>query len=146
MTELALENVGGLDLNFTGFSRMTLKVEGGDKPDEALRPEDIQAAKTAETFDDLSLEQVKELVRRLNVAQGYDAFLKDALITFPQASVRKRAYVRIMERQLRLDAIEARINGDFYPDRLARGFNWVQAVLDGPVDDDQRGTGYWPST
>lgn len=138
LTELALENVGGLDFNFTHFSRMTLKVEGSDKPEEALQPEDMQAAKSAETFDDLSLEQVKDLVRRLNVGKNYDAFLKDALITSPQAAVRKQAYARVMERQLRLDAIEAKINGDFYPDRLARGFNWVQTVLDAPVDDDKR--------
>ena len=43
-----------------------------------------------------------------------------------------------MAQQLRLDAIEAKINGDFLPDRLARGFNWVSVVLDHPVDDDQR--------
>jgi hypothetical protein len=138
LTELALENIGGLDFNFTEFSRLTLKTEGSDKPDEALRPEDMLAAQAAETFAGLSLEQVKELVRRLNVGQSHNAFLKDALITSPGAALRKRNYVRTMERQLRLDAIEAKINGDFYPDRLARGFAWVQAVLDVPVDDHRR--------
>lgn len=137
LTELALENVGGLDFNFTGFSRLTLK-KGDAKPDEALRPEDIKAAQSAEVFDGLTLEQVKDLVRRLNVGKNYDAFLKEALITSPGAAVRKQAYVRVMARQLRLDAIEAKINGDFLPDRMARGFNWVRAVLDAPVDDDQR--------
>jgi hypothetical protein len=138
LTELALENVGGMDFNFTGFSRLTLKTQGDTKPDEALRPEDIRAAQAAESFDGLSLDQVKDLIRRLNVGQGYDAFLKDALITSTGAALRKKTYVRVMERQLRLDAIEAKINGDFYPDRMARGFAWVQAVLDAPVDSDQR--------
>lgn len=138
LTELAMENVGGLDFNFTGYSRLTLKAKGDAKPDEALGPEDIQAAQSLEDFEGLTLQQVKDLVRRLNVGKSYDVFLKEALITSPGAAVRKHTYVRVMARQLRLDAIEAKINGDFLPDRLARGFNWVQAVLDAPVDDDQR--------
>jgi hypothetical protein len=118
LTELGLENVGGMDLNFTNFSWMT---------DKAGKP-----------YEELTPEQVKDLVRTVNVGESYDAFLKDRLITSSGAIAQKQTYARVMARQLRLDAIEARITGDFLPDRLARGFNWVQAVLDAPVDSDQR--------
>jgi len=133
LTELALENLGGLDFNFTHFSRLSENTR--KKPDEALLPEDLEAAPA---YDGLTLQQVKDLVRAVNVGQGYDAFLKDRLITSPAALAQKHTYGQVMRRQLRLDAIEAKIHGDFLPDRLARGFNWVRAVLDAPVDSDRR--------
>lgn len=124
LTELALDNLGSLDFNFTHFSRLTLKQEGASEPIRA--------------YDGLSLQQVKDLIRTVNVGQGYQDFLKASLITSAAALAHKHRYARVLERQLRLDAIEAKINGDFLLDRLARGFNWVQAVLDAPVDSDQR--------
>ncbi len=133
LTELALENVGGLDLNFTHFSRLSENT--GKKPDEVLLPEDLTPATP---YEGLSLHNVKDLVRTVNVGQGYEMLLKDRLITSPGALAQKNTYGQVMLRQLRLDAIEAKINGDFLPDRLARGFNWVRVVLDEPVDSDRR--------
>lgn len=133
LTELALENVGGLDLNFTNFSRLTENT--GKKTDEALLPEDHTPARP---YEALTLHNVKDLVRTVNVGQGYETLLKDRLITSPGALAQKHTYGQVMLRQLRLDAIEAKINGDFLPDRLARGFNWVRVVLDEPVDSDRR--------
>lgn len=133
LTALSLENVGGLDFNFTHFSRLSENTR--KKPDEALLPEDLEPAPV---YDGLTLQQVKDLVRTVNVGQGYESFLKDRLITSPSALALKHTYGQVMLRQLRLDAIEAKINGDFLPDRLARGFNWVRAVLDAPVDSDRR--------
>ncbi|SEN13185.1 hypothetical protein SAMN04487857_110125 [Pseudomonas sp. ok272] len=124
LTELALDNLGSLDFNFTNFSRLTLKPEGASEPLRA--------------YEGLTLQQVKNLIRTVNVGQGYQDFLKANLITSAAALAHKHTFARVLERQLRLDAIEAKINGDFLVDRLARGFNWVQAVLDSPVDSDQR--------
>ncbi|CAI2799013.1 hypothetical protein K7402_28695 [Pseudomonas fluorescens group sp.] len=135
LTQLALENVGGLDLNFINFSRLTEKTEDLDKPDEALRPEDF---KTAKVYEGLTVEQVRDLVRGVNVGGTYGALLRERLITSPQALAQKKTYVQVLAHQLRLDAIEARIAGDFLPDRLERGFNWVRVVLDEPIDSDQR--------
>ncbi|WP_236412899.1 dermonecrotic toxin domain-containing protein [Pseudomonas syringae] len=120
LTELALENVGGLDFNFTNFSRLT---DNNDVAYTALTPE-----------------QLKDLVRSANIGDRYDAFLKDRLIASPEALAQKGNFARCLALQVRLDAIEAKIAGDFLPDRLARGFNWVQAVLDEPVDSDRRQT------
>lgn len=120
LTELALDNVGGLDFNFAHFSRLT------DKDGAA--------------YSDLTVEQVKDLVRTANIGDSYDALLKDRLITSPAALAQKSNFARGIARQVRLDAIEAKIAGDFLPDRLARGFNWVRVVLDQPVDSDRRET------
>ncbi|KRP61721.1 hypothetical protein [Pseudomonas trivialis] len=120
LTELALENVGGLDFNFTHFSRLT--------------------DKSGAPYTALTVEQVKELVRSANIGNRYDVFLKDRLITSPEALAQKGQFARCLALQVRLDAIEAKIAGDFLPDRLERGFNWVRVVLDQPVDSDQRET------
>ncbi len=118
LTELALENIEWLDLNFTNFAWLTDKTH---------------AAYTA-----LSVAQVKELVRTVNIGDSYEKFLKARLITSPQAVAEQQRYVQIMALQLRVDALEAKIAGDFLDDRLDRGFNWVSSVLAGPTDDDKR--------
>src|SRR5450830_100412 len=118
LTALSLENVGGLDFNFTHFSRLSENTR--KKPDEALLPEDLEPAPA---YDGLTLQQVKDLVRTVNVGQGCESFLKDRLMTSPSALAQKHTYGQVMLRQLRLDAIEAKINGDFLPDRLARALH-----------------------
>lgn len=120
LSELALENVGGLDFNFTHFSHLT------DKKKQA--------------YTALSVDQVKDLVRTANIGNRYDVFLKDRLITSPEAIARKSHFARYLALQVRMDAIEAKIAGDFLPDHAGRGFNWVQVVLDEPVDSDRRQT------
>lgn len=134
LTELALDNLGSLDFNFTRFSRLTLKREDGSDP----RASSSHSTEPSPAYEGLSLQQVKALIRTVNIGQGYQDFLKASLITSPAAAARKQTFAQVLERQLRLDAIEAKINGDFLFDRLARGFNWVQAVLDEPVDSDRR--------
>ncbi|MDQ0654982.1 dermonecrotic toxin domain-containing protein [Pseudomonas cedrina] len=118
LTELALENIEWLDLNFTNFSRLT---------DKAQTP-----------FTGLSVAQVKDLVRTLNIGDSYEQFLKARLITSPSAQAEQQRYMEVMALQLRVDAVEAKIAGDFLADRLDRGFNWVMSVLAGPTDDDKR--------
>jgi hypothetical protein len=118
LTDLALENVGGLDFNFTNFSTLTDK---DDKP-----------------YPDLTTQQVKDLVRQVNICDKYDQFLRDHLLTSTAAIAQKERFIRLMSKQMLLDAIEAKISGDFLADRLDRGFSWVKAVLKTPEDTDQR--------
>ncbi|WP_395608169.1 dermonecrotic toxin domain-containing protein [Pseudomonas sp. B22129] len=119
LTELALENVEWLDLNFINFSRLT----------------DTEQA----PFTALSTAQVKDLVRKVNIGDSYERFLKARLVTSDAAKSEQQRYTQVMALQLRVDALEAKIAGDFLPDRLNRGFNWVMTVLAGPTDDDKRG-------
>lgn len=120
LTELALENIEWLDLNFTRFARLT---------DSDQQP-----------YTALTVEQVKTLIRTLNIGDSYEQFLKARLISSQQAQATQQQYTEVMARQLRVDAREAKIASDFLTDRQDRGFNWVMSVLDGPVDDDQRRT------
>lgn len=138
LTELALENVGGLDFNFSNFSTLTLKTASGLRPASIPLSPNVNPVAGLPAYEDLTVEQVKDLVRRLNVGKTYWDFLREHLITSEEAKLRKQTFARLMAAQLRLDAIEAKIAGDFVVDRLARGFNWVKAVLDQPVDNDQR--------
>jgi hypothetical protein len=118
LTELALENIEWLDLNFTNFSRLTDKKQA--------------------PFTALTVAQVKDLVRTVNIGNSYEQFLKARLITSPSAQAEQQRYTEVMALQLQVDALEAKIAGDFLADRLDRGFNWVTSVLAGPTDDDKR--------
>ena len=138
LTELALENVGGLDFNFSNYSTLNVKAASSATSNRSTLAPNINPAAGLPAYDGLTIEQVKDMVRSLNVGQHYQDFLKEKLITSAAALLRKQTFAQLMAQQLRLDAIEAKINGDFLPDRLARGFNWVSVVLDHPVDDDQR--------
>ncbi|MCM2364536.1 DUF6543 domain-containing protein [Pseudomonas sp. SR18] len=118
LTHVALENVGGLDFNFVNFSTIT---DNQGKP-----------------YEGLSASQVKDLVRGLNIGEKYDAFLKDRLLTSPAALAQRDSYATLMQYQVRLDAVEAKIAGDFLPNRHDRGFNWVNCALDHPEDTSER--------
>ncbi len=138
LSELALENVGGLDFNFSNFSTLNLKPASGLRPAGIPSSPNINPVAGLPAYDGLSIEQVKDLVRRLNVGQTYRDFLQAQLVTSEPAKRRKQTFARLMAAQLHLDAIEARIAGDFAVDELARGYHWVKAVLEQPVDNAQR--------
>lgn len=118
LTQLALENVEWMDLNFINFSTLT----------------NIDQT----PFTALSVTQVKDLVRKVNIGDSYDRLLKEHLLTSDAAKIEQQRYTQVMALQLRVDALEAKIARDFLPDRLDRGFNWVMSVLRGPTDDDER--------
>ncbi|MCU1763393.1 hypothetical protein NTD84_27220 [Pseudomonas sp. 14P_8.1_Bac3] len=139
LTELALDNISGIDHNFTRYAKLSLKTAVVGEP-KKTGPSKPPAAEALTAYDDLTVEQVKNLIRTTNVGQAHQDFLKASLVTSPAALARKQSFAGLVERQLRLDALEAKINGDFLPDRLERGFHWVQAVLDAPTDSDQRKT------
>ncbi len=118
LTALALENVSGIDLNFVNYSRVT---DARDQPYSALSPA-----------------QIKDLVRSVNIGGRYPEFLKQRLLTSPEALAQKASYARITAMQMRVDVLEAKIAGDFLPDRLDRGFHWVNSVLNHPQDSNDR--------
>ncbi|RMO97948.1 hypothetical protein ALQ33_05159 [Pseudomonas syringae pv. philadelphi] len=86
------------------------------------------------------------LIRDLNIGEDYPQFLRTLLSTSPTGLWHRERYSRVMLAQMRLDGIEARMAGDFLedgslpPDLANRGHKWVTAVLDHPVDGDDRAT------
>lgn len=118
LTQLALENVEWIDLNFINFSKLTNRDQT--------------------PFTALSVTQVKDLVRKVNIGDSYERFLKERLMTSEAAKIEQQRFTQVMALQIRVDALEAKIARDFLPDRLDRGFNWVMSVLAGPTDDDKR--------
>lgn len=118
LTQLALENVEWIDLNFINFSKLTNKDQT--------------------PFTALSVTQVKDLVRKVNIGDSYDRFLKERLMTSEAAKIEQQRFMKVMALQMRVDALEAKISRDFLPDRLDRGFNWIMSVLAEPTDNDKR--------
>ena len=112
MTQLALENVSKFDIDYALTARVTTGSASG--------PQSLQ----------LSPAQVKTIIRTVNIGDSYQAFLQDKLIDSPMAVSRRETAMQLMIAQMRLDALEAKISGDFSPDRLDRGYRWVEAVLD----------------
>lgn len=80
---------------------------------------------------------VHGLVRDLNVGDSYALFLRQRLLSSDFGQWSRDSYAQVMATQMRLDAIEAKMAGDL-PDRVGRGYKWVRAVVDHPVDDGKR--------
>ena len=112
MTQLSLENVSKFDVDYA----LTARISTGS----ATGPRSTQ----------LSASQVKNIIRTVNIGDNYQAFLQDKLIDSPRAVSRRETAMQLMIAQMRMDALEAKISKDFSPDRLDRGYRWVEAVLD----------------
>ena len=110
LSELALTNVGKLDLTF------------------ALTAQIKDAA--GKTHPVLTRSYLKELVRRLDIGQRYKNLLNDLLVNSAQAKWRKERYVGFKKAQLTLDLLEARLSGNLTADEAA----WVHTALDTPLD------------
>jgi len=87
---------------------------------------------------------VYALVRELNAGQRYSEFLRSHLLDSDSGQWSRERYVQVMQAQMRLDALEAKLAGDFLdsaslpsPQR-DRGYKWVSAALDAPLDDGSR--------
>ncbi|MCK9692689.1 dermonecrotic toxin domain-containing protein [Pseudomonas syringae] len=86
------------------------------------------------------------LIRELNIGEDYSRYLSIVLSTSAAGQWHRERYARVMRAQMRLDAIEAKMAGDFLgdgglpPELANRGYKWVAAVLDHPVDSDDRAT------
>lgn len=118
LSQLALENVGSLDIDYALTA--TVSTGSADGP----------------RMDALSAAQIKHIVRTVNIGDSYEAFLRDRFIESPQALSRRDTAAQLLIAQMRVDALEAKISGDFSPDRLDRGYRWVEAVLN-EVDDPE---------
>lgn len=116
MSELALENVSKFDIDYALTARVSTRT--GTEP--ALAP--------------LNADQVKQIIRAVNIGDNYEAFLQDSLIDSPKASARRETAIQQMIAQMRVDALEAKISSDYSPDRLDRGYRWVEAVLNEAED------------
>ncbi|WP_397450294.1 dermonecrotic toxin domain-containing protein [Pseudomonas sp. NA-150] len=117
---------------------------------ESIGIEDLDywiTARFVDSNDDriagLSKDYVYALVRELNIGKSYTQFLKQRLQLSEQGQWSRDRYAQIMRAQMSLDAIEAKMANDFNsghlpPDKADRGYKWVKAVLDHPVDDGGR--------
>lgn len=118
LTELALENIGGLDEVFVSDSTLYIN----------RRP-----------YSGLSTQQVKDLIRAVDIGDSYEDFIRSRLLTSPEALIMKANYARVMGKQMRVDALEAKIAGDYLAASGLRGYQWVNSVLNHPVDNAERG-------
>lgn len=84
------------------------------------------------------------LISDLNIGENYSKYLNTVLSTSAAGQWHRERYARVMCAQMRLDAIEAKMAGDFLgdgglpPELANRGYKWVAAVLDHPTDSDDR--------
>ncbi|WP_440856457.1 dermonecrotic toxin domain-containing protein [Pseudomonas syringae] len=124
LTDLSLENIAFTNINFLLTSR---------------------------AFDDqgqlvrfLNAGYLFSLIRDLNIGESYSRYLSTVLSTSAAGQWHCERYARVMRAQMRLDAIEAKMAGDFLgdgglpPELANRGYKWVAAVLDHPTDSDDR--------
>ncbi|WP_122664160.1 dermonecrotic toxin domain-containing protein [Pseudomonas viridiflava] len=124
LTDLSLQNVSftDLELRFTGRA-----FDANRNPINAL-----------------SADYLYGLVRDLDVGNDYSSFLKNYLLSSSQGKWHQEHYVQVLQAQMRLDALEARIAGDYLqqggatPGQDDLAYTWVAAVLDQPVNDDRR--------
>ncbi|MHB9508739.1 dermonecrotic toxin domain-containing protein [Pseudomonas amygdali] len=126
LTDLSLENIALTNINFLLTSR---------------------------AFDDqgqlvsfLNAGYLFGLIRDLNIGEDYSRYLRTVLSTSAAGQWHRERYARVMRAQMRLDVIEAKMAGDFLgdgglpPELASRGYKWVAAVLDHPIDSDDRAT------
>lgn len=124
LTDLSLKNVSYTDLPFRFASHA---FDTNRNPINAL-----------------TADYVYGLVRDLDVGNDYSNFLKTHLMTSSQGVWYRERYVQVMQAQMLLDALEARIAGDYLEEGKStagqqdRMYKWVMAVLDHPLDDDHR--------
>lgn len=124
LTDLSLSNVAFTNVNF----RTTAVIQNAE----------------GEPISALTASYIYDLVRELDVGENYPTFLKSVLLTSAQGRLYAKRYARVMQAQMRLDALEAKMAGDYLEDGTSpagqkdRGYKWVKAVLDHPVDDGKR--------
>ncbi|WP_024646237.1 dermonecrotic toxin domain-containing protein [Pseudomonas syringae] len=124
LTDLSLENLTFTDLNFL------LASQAFDSQGQLV------------SF--LNAGYLFAMIRDLNIGESYSSFLRTVLSTGASGRWHREHYAHVMQAQMRLDAIEAKMAGDFLgdgglPEDLAdRGYKWVKAALDQPVASEDR--------
>lgn len=124
LTDMSLANIAFTNINFR-TTAVVLDADG--KP-----------------IDALTASYIYDLIRGLDLGEEYPGFVKASLLTSAQGRLYAARYAQVMQAQMRFDALEAKMSGDFLDDGTSpagqenRGYKWVKAVLDHPVDNDQR--------
>lgn len=122
LSQLALENISALDVDYALTATLTTGSPQGPR------------------MEDLNPAQIKHIIRTVNIGDNYQAFLRDRFIDSPQAVARLETATDLLNAQMQVDALEAKISGDFSPDRVDRGYRWVQAVIKAAQDPQQPAT------
>lgn len=106
LSELALENVGALDLTFA----LTANVIGAD----------------GKRHPSLTSAYLKRIVRALDIGTAYSDFLRETLLTSEAAGWRKERYTALRTAQMHLDALEATLSGQL----TLQQAGWVNTLLE----------------
>lgn len=115
LTDLCLENLSIIDIDFL-LSARTVDNHG-------------------QVITALTARYVFTLVRELNVGENYVRFLTKTLLQSPSGDWYRERYAHVLQAQMRLDAIEAKMAGDFKPHWDYRAYRWIEAITEQPVDD-----------
>jgi len=124
LTDLSLSNVAYTNINF----KATAVVKNAQ----------------GEPINALTASYIYDLVRGLDVGEEYPRFLRSSLLTSGPGRWYAARYAQVMQAQMRVDALEARMAGDFLDSGMSpagqedRGYKWVTSVLGHPVDDGNR--------
>ncbi|PHN31541.1 dermonecrotic toxin domain-containing protein [Pseudomonas sp. ICMP 561] len=124
LTDLSLSNIAFTNVNF----QTTATVQNAE----------------GEPIGVLTASYIYDLIRDLDVGAAYTALLKVRLLTSAEGIWRKERFAHVMQAQMRVDAFEAKIAGDFLTagqssvDQADLGYQWVKAILDNPVDGEKR--------
>ncbi|MET0123943.1 MAG: DUF6543 domain-containing protein [Pseudomonas caspiana] len=124
LTQLSLENVAFSDVLFLLRAQVR---------DAVGRP-----------IDGFGALDAYRLVREVDIGETYKAFLRARLLNSPEGEWYKERFAQVMQAQMQLDALEAKLAGDYLENGTSphgqedRGYKWVKAVLDHPVDDGAR--------
>lgn len=113
LSELALENIGLLDINFA----LTARVLGADGKHHPI----------------LTTSYLKALIRTLDIGARYQTLLHMTLANPISAQVkwRKERYTAVMAAQLRLDLLEAKLAAHITSEEAA----WVDTLLSHPTEN-----------
>ncbi|SFW52008.1 dermonecrotic toxin domain-containing protein, partial [Luteibacter sp. UNCMF366Tsu5.1] len=94
--------------------------------------------------DDITADVLRDIVRDLDLPNAYAQHLDEALGRSPEGLLQRALASDVLKARMRFEAADARLSyldtsepRSFMEDRLERGFQWVQAVLDHP-DPAQR--------
>jgi len=94
--------------------------------------------------DDITADVLRDIVRDLDLPNAYAQHLDEALGSTPEGLLQRALATDLLKARMRFEAADARLSyldtsepRSFMEDRLERGFQWVQAVLDHP-DPAQR--------
>jgi hypothetical protein len=90
--------------------------------------------------DHLGHAAIRDMVRQLDLANRYQAYMEQTLRQGPTAALARKLAMHVRAAQMRLEAAEARLAyhlpgepPSFIDDREERGFRWVEAALDEPA-------------